>query len=327
MNTVFVRAKPISRGNGQSSVACSAYRSCSNLLDEREEKTHFYSRKSGLIACGIQAPNDEEVERQRLWNLVEQSENRKDARTAKEYIIAIPYYLPDQDKIETIKKIAKHLSKDGRVVDWAIHSPNKKGDNRNFHCHMMMTERSWANGELSKKKNREWNTKEYLANHKKEIADIFNERLRELGLSEIDKRTYLEKLEDGEVVEKPQRHKGPAITNIERKLNRQIKELEKRELELEKILKELEKNKNKNIFDKIKLEFQKAIKENSDQNILQVLSNIISRKTKKEREEFNVIIFSKGIKNAEMAKKLFESWAKGEDQEIKKQKDDPYRGR
>ena len=153
MNTVFVRAKPISRGNGQSSVACSAYRSCSNLLDEREEKTHFYSRKSGLIACGIQAPNDEEVERQRLWNLVEQSENRKDARTAKEYIIAIPYYLPDQDKIETIKKIAKHLSKDGRVVDWAIHSPNKKGDNRNFHCHMMMTERSWANGELSKKKN------------------------------------------------------------------------------------------------------------------------------------------------------------------------------
>lgn len=226
MNTVFVRAKPISRGNGQSAVACSAYRSCSNLHDEREEKTHYYNRKSGLVACGIQAPNDEEIERQRLWNLVEQSENRKDARTSKEYIIAIPYLLPDEDKIETIKKVAKHLAKDGRVVDWAIHLPDKKGDNRNYHCHMMMTERAWENGELSKKKNREWNTKEYLAKHKKEIADIFNERLRKLGLPEIDKRTYLEKLEDGEVVEKPQTHKGVIITNIERKRDRKIKTLE-----------------------------------------------------------------------------------------------------
>jgi len=61
---------------------------------------------------------------------------------------------------------------------------------------------------------------------KKEIADIFNERLRKLGLPEIDKRTYLEKLEDGEVVEKPQTHKGVIITNIERKRDRKIKTLE-----------------------------------------------------------------------------------------------------
>lgn len=242
MDTVFVRAKPISRANGQSAVACSAYRSCSKLYDERSDKTQNYTRKSGLIACGLALPSGENISREELWNLAEKAENRKDAQTAKEYIVAIPYQLPDEDKILCCKKIAEHLTQNGRAVDWAIHKPNKKGDDRNFHCHMMLTTRELKDGELSKKKNRDWNTREFLAQEKKEIADIFNHRLRILGLPEIDKRTYEEKLEQGENLPPPQEHNGVAKTNAERNKKRKIERLERKINALEELIEQGENN-------------------------------------------------------------------------------------
>ncbi len=236
MDTVFVRAKPISRANGQNAVACSAYRSCSKLYDEQNEKQQNYTRKNGLVACGLALPNGENISRQKLWNLAEKTENRKDAQTAKEYIIAIPHYMPDEDKILCCKKIANHLAENGRAVDWAIHKPNRKGDERNFHCHMMMTTRELKNGELNKKKNRDWNTREFLANEKKEIAEIFNHRLRILGLPEIDDRTYEEKIAMGENPPIPQEHNGVAKTNAERNKQRKIKTLERKINALEELI-------------------------------------------------------------------------------------------
>lgn len=231
----FVRAKSISRGSGQSAVACSAYRSCTNLTNEQNNKINDYTRKIGLIAEGLHCPDGIIMDRENLWNLVEKTEKRKDARFAKEYIVAIPCEFEKEEQILVSKLIAEHLAKDGRFADWALHEPNQRGDDRNIHAHFMITERSWniENETFETKKNREWNKKEYLQEQKIAIAEIFNSRLRMKRLPEIDPRSYLEKIESGLDVPEPQKHKGVTRTNRERnqvekleRIQRQIKQME-----------------------------------------------------------------------------------------------------
>ena len=50
MAIALVRARPLSRGNGQSVVACAAYRACEKLHDEYYGKEHDYLKKSGHVA-------------------------------------------------------------------------------------------------------------------------------------------------------------------------------------------------------------------------------------------------------------------------------------
>ena len=54
MAIAFMRVRPLSRGNGQSAVACAAYRACVKLHDAFYDKDHDYSKKSGHIAGGLE---------------------------------------------------------------------------------------------------------------------------------------------------------------------------------------------------------------------------------------------------------------------------------
>ncbi len=230
----FVRAKAISRGKGQSAVACSAYRSGEKLIQENEGKKHDYTKKSGLLAEGLLCPEGLKMNRGELWNLVEKNENRKDARLAKEFIVALPNELPINEQKKIAERIAKQLSSGDRFADWAIHQPSKRGDDRNIHAHFMITERSWnrETGTFEKLKNRDWNTEDYLQRQKEAIAEICNERLRAYNLPEIDPRRYSEKIEAGLDVPEPQKHKGVERTNYERN---QVEKLERIQKEITKL--------------------------------------------------------------------------------------------
>ena len=48
--------KNISRSDGRSAVACSAYRSGEKLIDERQGKEQDYTRKTGVELTKIYAP-------------------------------------------------------------------------------------------------------------------------------------------------------------------------------------------------------------------------------------------------------------------------------
>jgi hypothetical protein len=83
----------ISRSDGRSIVACAAYRAGEKLECETYGKTQDYTRKTGIEYTQIFAPdeaNPDLLNRQNLWNQVEQSELKKDgsikqeARLAKE---------------------------------------------------------------------------------------------------------------------------------------------------------------------------------------------------------------------------------------------------
>lgn len=251
MAIAFIRAKPISRAKGQSAVGCAAYRACEKLNDQLYDKVHDYSKKSGHIAGGLLLPDGLNLTREQLWNKVEEAEKRVDGRLAKEFIAAMPKEFSDEENILLTKEIAKALFEerkpDGTVnyypLQWDLHGPHiealvnedeefifdEKGNkvlenNGNVHSHFMVTERYWdfqTNG-FASKKDRDRNTKEWLAAKKLEIGEIINRRLREKGLPEIDFRDFATR--DKEVFEKtgehlkgPQKHKGVSQTDSERK--------------------------------------------------------------------------------------------------------------
>ena len=86
-------AKVISRSSGRSAVAAAAYRSASVLRDEREGRTHDFSRKADVVHSEILLPEgapERWADRGVLWNAVEAAEKRKDAQLAREIEFALP---------------------------------------------------------------------------------------------------------------------------------------------------------------------------------------------------------------------------------------------
>jgi hypothetical protein len=72
--------QPISRSDGRSIVACAAYRAGEKLECDTYGKTQDYTRKTGIEYTQIFAPdgaNPDLLNRQKLWNQVEQSELKK----------------------------------------------------------------------------------------------------------------------------------------------------------------------------------------------------------------------------------------------------------
>ena len=123
--------KSVSRGNGQSVVACSAYRAGEKLLDERCGKEHDYTKKQGVEFTKIYAPentNPDLLDRSKLWNTVEKVERRKDACLAREFEIAFPHELNAEQRKDMLAELCQELVKrHGVIVDTAIHAPHTKG--------------------------------------------------------------------------------------------------------------------------------------------------------------------------------------------------------
>ena len=51
------------------------------------------------------------LDRGELWNTVEQTEKRKDARTAREFIVNLPHELDPKQRQELTAKFTEHLAK------------------------------------------------------------------------------------------------------------------------------------------------------------------------------------------------------------------------
>ncbi|MGF1278086.1 MobQ family relaxase [Acetobacter pasteurianus] len=134
--------KPISRKDGRSAVAAAAYRSGASLVDDRTGNVHDYTRRRGVVTTGIITPDGQGCERNALWNGAEAAEKRKDARTAREWVLALPVELTDAQRLELTERFSRSLAERfGVAVDFAIHRPGKEGDQRNHHAHVLTTTR------------------------------------------------------------------------------------------------------------------------------------------------------------------------------------------
>ncbi|MBI6794985.1 MobQ family relaxase [Pseudomonas syringae] len=134
--------KPIARSAGRSSVAAAAYRSGTELVDMRTGLVHDYTRRGGVVSTEIMLPDGTSAERNALWNAAESAEKRKDGRTGREWVIALPAELDDGARQELASAFGIELAtRYGVAVDLAIHLPDREGDNRNHHAHVMTTTR------------------------------------------------------------------------------------------------------------------------------------------------------------------------------------------
>jgi hypothetical protein len=167
--------KSISRSAGRSAVAAIAYRTACRLVDERTGQVHDYTRKGGVTVTEIFLPDGGSAERNALWNAAEAAEKRKDARTAREWVIALPSELDAQQRYELATGFSIELvTRYGVAVDMAIHAPDQEGDNRNHHAHILTTTRQVHRDESGA-----------LVPGKKAVIELSDRDRRALGLGAI----------------------------------------------------------------------------------------------------------------------------------------------
>lgn len=216
--------KNISRGDGRSAVACSAYRSGEKLIDERQGKEQDYTRKTGVEFTQIYAPKNthrELLDRNQLWNTVEKVERRKDANLAREFEIAFPHELNAKQRQAMLNELCQALVKrHGVIVDAAIHAPHTQSgsDERNYHAHIMFTGRQIdpETGHFAKKRNRDFNkenSSQTVNEWRKTFADITNKHLILAGhLTEVDHRSYADQNNGLQATI----HEGSKVTQLRR---------------------------------------------------------------------------------------------------------------
>ncbi len=203
-------AKVVSRANGSSAVASAAYRSASELHDERLGRNHDFSNKAGVVHSEMLLPEGAPEclnDRATLWNEVEAGEKRKDAQLAREVEFSIPRELNQKQGVSLARDFVKEqFVKRGMVADLNVHWDIGKDGSPKPHAHVMLSMREVGPDGFGQKV-REWNSNALLKELREAWADHVNERLAHLDIdARIDHRT----LEAQGIELEPQHKIGPA---------------------------------------------------------------------------------------------------------------------
>jgi hypothetical protein len=128
-----------------------------------------------------------------------------------------------RQRVELVREFSQEIANRYKVaVDFALHKPHRKGDERNYHAHVLTTTRTVEAAGLGDKSTIEWSdtnrakagmgpAKEEISQIRERWAALTNEKLQELGNAErVDHRT----LEAQGIDREPTFHRGPAISGI-----------------------------------------------------------------------------------------------------------------
>ncbi|WP_238692477.1 MobQ family relaxase [Xanthomonas oryzae] len=147
------RLNSISRAKGYSATAAAAYRAGIRIEDDRLGVIQDYTKRSGVASFEILAPTGSPAwvfDPSRLWNAAETAETRSNARVAREMEIALPCELTDLQREALARDIGRQLvDRYNSAVQIAIHTPDKHGDQRNHHAHILFTSRQVGPGGLT----------------------------------------------------------------------------------------------------------------------------------------------------------------------------------
>lgn len=125
---------------GRSAIASAAYRSGEKLFDDKEGRHYFYAR-SVMPESFILTPKNAPAwasDREQLWNEVERKDRRANSRYAKEFNVALPVELIEDEQKELLTKyVQENFVDEGMVADVAIHRDHPD----NPHAHVKLTNR------------------------------------------------------------------------------------------------------------------------------------------------------------------------------------------
>ncbi len=211
MAIYFLNLKTFGRSGGSSAVSAAAYRAGERIRDERAGRTYDHTGRRDVLHKEILVPHrfaQEEMrwarDRADLWNAAERAESRRNARVAREYLVALPFELSPAQRLILARDFSQELSdRYGFAVDLTVHAPRDfpGSDPRNYHAHLLATTREVHIDRLGAKTALEMNDHDRLqlglkpAVHelfhvRERWATVANEALREADIAErIDHRT------------------------------------------------------------------------------------------------------------------------------------------
>jgi hypothetical protein len=200
-----LNVKNISRGDRRSVVTAAAYRAGAILPNEAEERLSDFGGRRDVVATDIRLPEGAPVwmaERGKLWNAVEESEKRKDARLAKELEFALPRELPRAAWLEVARAVADAYAARGFVADLAIHDD---GTQHNPHVHILLTTRVVIQEGFGPKI-RSADGRQFVTEARALWERIANAALGKAGAAvTIDSRSYAKR----RLEQTPGQHRGP----------------------------------------------------------------------------------------------------------------------
>lgn len=215
MAIFHLHVKNISRGSGRSVVAAAAYRAGETLPNEGEERLSAFGGRRDVLHNEVALPPDAPdwmADRAQLWNAVEATEIRKDARLAKEIEVALPRELPVPVWLELARQLAAVYAAKGFVADFAIHDD---GTAHNPHVHMLLTTRL-VTAEGFGGKIRSADGRQFVEEARALWGRLANEALANAGLdTAIDPRSHAR----AGIDRNPTEHRGPDAQ--ERRLRRE----------------------------------------------------------------------------------------------------------
>lgn len=228
--------KTISRSNGSHACASLAYRTAERVYDERERCYYDYRAREHTVEYTQTLVPENAPERfhnaHTLWNEVEASERRCDAQLAREVEFSLPRELSRAEQIELSREfVQREFVERGMCATLALHSDEQE---RNPHCHVMLTTREVTEDGFGKK-NRDWNQRELVERWRERYSQEQNRALErvyereqtpERERSYVDHRSYEERDRDREpeLRREPTEHLGHERAAIERKEQERCRE-------------------------------------------------------------------------------------------------------
>jgi ATP-dependent exoDNAse (exonuclease V) alpha subunit len=211
MAVYFLNLKTFGRSGGSSAVSAAAYRSGERIRDERTGKTYDHADRRDVLHKEVLVPgrlagSDMSWARDRanLWNAAESAESRRNARVAREYLVALPVELNPDQRIALVRGFAQELTDRYQfALDLAVHAPRDYpgSDPRNFHAHLLATTREVSESgltakttlELSDLRRQELGLKPAITELllvRERWADVTNEALHDAGAeARVDHRS------------------------------------------------------------------------------------------------------------------------------------------
>jgi hypothetical protein len=216
-------------------IAKAAYNSRESILEERTGELKDYSRhRDKPMASFVFASNPKLRDAESLWQFYDAQETRANAQTGISFIGALPAELTDEQREYIVKDFSRdQFLRKGVAAQADIHRPDRHGDERNFHVHMLVSMRkvepeglgerafTWSDREKNllgwRQKWAERGARELEKAGFKTEAERWrygylpNEQQREKALERGDYEWAEKKAEE------PTTHLGPAASGMERK--------------------------------------------------------------------------------------------------------------
>ena len=219
MAIYHLSVKAIGRSAGRSATAAAAYRAGVEIADERTGEVHDYRRKQGVLHSEIVLPagaGEWAADRARLWNAAELAETRRNSTVAREFEVALPSELTAVQRTELTRRLAQEIAARHRcAVDLSIHRPDREGDKRNHHAHVLCTTRRLEGAFLTEKTREldDLKTGE-VTRWRSRWAELVNDHLHRHGhVARVDHRS-LEAQGEARIA---QSHLGPSVSAMERR--------------------------------------------------------------------------------------------------------------